>query len=221
MEIDRELLSRLSHIQNPILHFYEWEAPCATYGYFLNPHDYIQASAVEKLQLQLAKRPTGGGVIFHLCDFAFSMLLPASHSDFSLNTLENYAFVNNIVLEAVQGFSGGKLKTQLLETEATQKDFSAYFCMAKPTQYDVMIEGKKVGGGAQRRTRHGYLHQGAISLMLPPEPFLAEVLLPETGVLENMRRNTFALLGHAATAQEQLEAKKELRKQLWNVLSQV
>ena len=40
--------------------------------------------------------------------------------------------------------------------------------MAKPTPFDLVIEGKKVGGAAQRRTRKGLLHQGSLSVCPPP-----------------------------------------------------
>src|SRR5271170_516877 len=85
MERDKELLEGLSQEQKPILHFYEWEGDCATYGHFIRPQQWIDLDAAQRLKLNLAKRPTGGGIVFHLSDLAFSLLLPASHPDFSLN----------------------------------------------------------------------------------------------------------------------------------------
>ena len=35
-------------------------------------------------------------------------------------------------------------------------------CFARPVVYDVLVSGAKVAGAAQRRTRHGLLHQGSI-----------------------------------------------------------
>ena len=35
-------------------------------------------------------------------------------------------------------------------------------CFARPTGYDILVEGAKVAGGAQRATRDGLLHQGSI-----------------------------------------------------------
>jgi lipoate-protein ligase A len=52
----------------------------------------------------------------------------------------------------------------------------AGFCMARPTRYDVMWEGKKVGGAAQRRSRHAYLHQGTIAITPAPQRVLEDVL---------------------------------------------
>jgi lipoate-protein ligase A len=35
-------------------------------------------------------------------------------------------------------------------------------CFAKPVRADVMIDGRKIAGAAQRRTRRGLLQQGSI-----------------------------------------------------------
>jgi lipoate-protein ligase A len=35
-------------------------------------------------------------------------------------------------------------------------------CFANPVRADVMVNGRKVAGAAQRRTRAGLLHQGSI-----------------------------------------------------------
>ncbi|MFQ5729989.1 MAG: hypothetical protein ACE5GN_06480, partial [Waddliaceae bacterium] len=165
MALDYELLRGLSSTQQPILHLYEWDEDAATYGHFLDPYNFLNKDGVEKHNLQLARRPTGGGVVFHMTDFAYSILVPASHPGYTVNTLENYGFIHRIITKVVQRFLASKNSPELLPEEPQNvDDHSCHFCMARPTKYDVMWEGRKVGGGAQRRTRHGYLHQGTISI---------------------------------------------------------
>ncbi|MFS8563928.1 MAG: hypothetical protein LVR00_06280 [Rhabdochlamydiaceae bacterium] len=86
MEIDAYLLDTLGDKRDPILHFYEWAGDCATYGYLTNPKDYLDEEGVAARGLSLAKRSTGGGIVFHSWDFAFSVLVPAE-SPFFLLTL--------------------------------------------------------------------------------------------------------------------------------------
>lgn len=193
MQLDQKLLSELSSKEHCVLHLYDWERDSATYGYFTDPFKSLNKEKVQ--QLQLAKRSTGGGIIFHLWDYAFSLLVPKSHPSFSLNTLDNYAFINEIVAEAITNFTGGKVKTELLQAEPEPLNSACTcFCMAKPTQYDIVVNGRKVGGGAQRRTRFGFLHQGTISLMQPDYNYLETILLSKAHVIEAMKQNTFALL---------------------------
>jgi lipoate-protein ligase A len=211
MEQDKALLDGLSNEKHPILHLYEFEENSATIGHFLQPEDFFNMQEVEKRGVQIAKRPTGGGIIFHLWDFAFSALIPASHPSFSLNTLENYATINRAVLAAIEEFlqkTGGELTPQDGDILTPS---CAHFCMAKPTKYDVLFEGKKVAGAAQRRTRAGLLHQGSISLVLPSKEFLESILRPEVAVLEGMLTFTFPLLGESASLKQQDECREEIK----------
>jgi lipoate-protein ligase A len=214
MQLDSMFLSQLSPTSNPLLHFYDWISPSATYGYFIRPEHYLNREAVDKWNLQLARRSTGGGIVFHLSDLAFSVLIPSGHSAFSHNTLQNYAFVNRYVAQAIQKFLKGRFTPTLLIEESVPLDsLCCSFCMAKPTKHDVMIEGRKISGGAQRRTKNGFLHQGTIALELPSDALLDEVLIPGTKVVEGMRNHSFALLD-SPTEKEMQEAKIELQQLL-------
>lgn len=212
---DYELLCQLQMTHTPILHFYEWEGDSATYGHFIQPFDFLNKASVEKFQLNLAKRPTGGGIVFHLSDFAFSVLVPSSSPHYSLNTLENYAFVNQIVSHVIQQFLGNQSSPCLLPNEPNALDAHCqHFCMAKPTKYDVMLNGRKVGGGAQRRTKQGFLHQATISLAMPSEDYLQEILLSNTCVLQAMKQHSFLLLDSDYTVRQIEEARNGLKSDL-------
>lgn len=211
MSRDSDLLASLESRREPLLHLYDWSAPSLTYGYFTKHELLLDTAACEREGVSMARRPTGGGVIFHLTDFAFSFFLPATHSDFSSNTLENYALVNHVVIEAI-GECIPK-RAELLAQEPTPLDaHSASFCMAKPTVYDVILDGKKVGGASQRRTRFGLLHQGSISLQLPPFDLLERLLLPNTRVLEAMRHFSYPLLGDEELASARARFKEALKR---------
>lgn len=210
MALDHALLIDLENETEPLLHFYDWEREAATFGHFIDPEKFLNMNGVHAKGLELAKRPTGGGIVFHNCDLAFSVLVPCVHKGFSQNPLDNYTFVNRRVIWALKQMR--EFSPELLPDEPKALDKHCMsFCMAKPTKYDVMIEGKKIGGAAQRKTRFGFLHQGSISIGFLPEEFLSTCLAPQTHVLEGMRQNSFALLGNKWTQKELEETRKELR----------
>ena len=221
MRLDAELLEKADSFSKPILRLYEWEGDSATYGYFTDPAKLLDLNNANRLSLSLARRPTGGGIIFHIWDMAFSVLVPSHCAEFSTNTLENYAFVNNAVLAAIKEFLGGKPPLSLTPVDFSPWDTACtHFCMAKPTQYDVMWEGRKVAGAAQRRTRKGFLHQGTIALVMPPQDYLEQVLLPGTKVHEAMQAHTCPILGEGASQTQIDAAKTYLRLALATHLTQ-
>lgn len=212
MQKDKDLLDTLHLEKDPILHLYEFAPRSATYGHFLKLEEFFDLNKVKEEKMHFAKRPTGGGVIFHLWDFAFSALIPATHLRFSHNTLENYATINNPVLAAVEEF------LKKAGCELTPDDGAILgpgcksFCMAKPTKYDVMLEGKKVAGAAQRKTKGGFLHQGSISLILPSQKLLSSILLKDLTVVEGMMAFTYPLLGEGASEKELISGRKEIKE---------
>lgn len=220
MAKDAALLDQLDPSGPSLMHFYEWNAPCLTYGYFTDPARYLHLHLLQAYGLQKARRPTGGGIIFHLSDLAFSVFIPAQHPAFSLNTLDNYALINRKVAEAVSCFDAQFVLPQLLTQEIVCLGRECHaFCMAKPTQYDLVVHGKKVGGAAQRRTKRGLLHQGSLSLCLPPLELLMQVLKSPAEVVKAMQEHSFYLLPEQTTEQELGEARREMKAILKDVLS--
>jgi len=212
MDVDAHLLESLE--DTPILHLYDWTAPSATYGHFIQPERFLYQDRLSRWNLQLARRPTGGGILFHGSDFTFSFLLPASHPDFSMNTLENYHFVNHLVIGLLSQFQVANY-TLLPEPPPAVQGAEKHFCMAHPTQYDVIWNGCKIGGAAQRRTKKGFLHQGSISLLSPSLDMLQDLLIDERTITAAMQQNSKALLPSNAdltTAKAQLNT---LFRSIW------
>lgn len=84
--------------------------------------------------------------------------------------------------------------------------------MAKPTQYDLIINEKKMGGAAQRKTKLGLLHQGSISLSIPSNDLLNEVLI-DNKIIESMHQFTYLMLPQYSA----LEDIKNLKNKIKNL----
>jgi lipoate-protein ligase A len=213
MRCDAELLDALDPAGEPILHLYDWAKPSATYGYFVRPEEYLIPGTVD-----FARRPTGGGIVFHIWDLAFSFLMPSNHPHFSLSTLGNYEFVNSAVLKTVQSYFS--LAPELILKDGVEISAECQnFCMAKPTQYDVVYQGKKIAGAAQRRRKQGYLHQGTISLCSPDVALLKAVLLSKEDVVRAMQTFTFAPVKSSDLAGVRLDLQKLLAAKLREALN--
>lgn len=210
MQLDALLLENLEGQERPILHLYEWEKPSVTFGHFVKPEELLDLEEANKRGLDLARRPTGGGIVFHLWDLAFSVLVPAKSNLFSTNTLDNYNLVNRVVKDVVKEFLGISEIGLIPDDAPFQDQKCTHFCMARPTKYDVMLGGKKIAGAAQRKTKDGFLHQGTLAL-LAPDPELLGAVLPSEAVREAMMQTTFPLV---ADRKELKEGRRELCEHL-------
>lgn len=195
MATDLRLLEALEPDQPPCLHLYRWEAPCATYGHFCHPELWLDLEAVAAQGWQLARRPTGGAITFHICDLAFAVLVPASHPAYQLSTERRYCFVNGALARAVARYRG-ITPPSLIDQEEGEllSPACGHFCMARPTRYDLVIDGAKLAGAAQRCTKRGFLHQGSLFLAKPPLDQLAKLLRPDSVLLSAFQRQSLALL---------------------------
>ncbi len=101
MSLDIKLLDNLKAEDEPILHFYDWQKPSLTFGYFIDLKKYLNLAKLKKYGFDFARRPTGGGIVFHTWDLAFSFLMPAKHKYFFEDVLKNYQFVHQIVKKAL------------------------------------------------------------------------------------------------------------------------
>lgn len=194
MSNDFLMLSQLNQNSSIILHLYQWNVPSITHGYFIRPEEYLDLDYLNKSKVKIGRRPTGGGITFHLTDFAFSILVPSHCSQYSMNTLDNYACVNRFLSQVVSQWSADQIQPELLtEPDECEDKNCRAFCMAKATQYDLVLKGKKLGGAAQRRTKQGFLHQGSLSLAPLSEEFLTKVLKSEK-IIQSMQKESGYLL---------------------------
>lgn len=160
MAVDEALLRCLPLDRLPVLRLYGWDRPAQSLGYF-------QPTAEAIPGLEWVRRYTGGGLVDHRGDVTYTVVLPRSHRLMEVSMAESYAALHEGVAEALVHLG---LDAELVQ-RADAVDASA--CFQKAVCHDVKLNGRKVAGAAQRRTREGMLHQGSILL---PDPALRQPL---------------------------------------------
>lgn len=152
MALDEALLESAREIGIPILRFYAWTEPAATFGYFQH---YKEIAAWTPLR-PLIRRPTGGGLVPHDADWTYSVIIPPADPWYELRAVESYRRLHEWVTSALRA---ADIPAELaLERK---KDIPGQ-CFIGAEQFDVLVAGKKVAGAAQRRAREGLLIQGSI-----------------------------------------------------------
>lgn len=193
MERDYKALSTLES-SHALLHLYDLPERSVTFGRLMNPSSFLRKRSDE-----LARRPTGGGLLFHGSDFTFSLFIPTDHSDFRKETKTFYERIGKRLQELLAPF----LPLTLYLGEEKEKKPS--FCFAHLSSFDLTFEGKKVAGGALRRTRKGLLYQGSILLAPFKEEEIKPLITPKD--FFHMQEKSFPLLGKKVSSHELMEAR--------------
>jgi lipoate-protein ligase A len=152
MALDEALLEAMPRLLKPVLRFYGWTDGAASFGYFQ------KFSEIERttLLLPLVRRPTGGGLVPHDADWTYSLAFPTNHEWYSTSAVESYRRVHHWIQSA---FEELKVSTELApccrKSEPGQ-------CFAGYEKFDLLWQGKKIAGAAQRRSKLGLLIQGSV-----------------------------------------------------------
>src|SRR6266568_3752219 len=162
MAVDEALLE---HATVPLVRFYQWHSPALSFGYFGKFADVANYAG----ERHLVRRWTGGGIVLHGDDLTYSIVIPANDAAFSESTMSIYEKVHRALRDAL-GSNGPELATvaavcdRRIQINSAVTDRRYNDCFANPVRADVMLDGRKIAGAAQRCTRAGLLHQGSIQL---------------------------------------------------------
>jgi lipoate-protein ligase A len=151
MAFDEALLEAAPRLGRPVLRFYGWTEPAATFGY---SQSYREIESLTALR-PLVRRPTGGGLVPHNGDWTYTLVFPPGHPWFGLRARASYERVHGWVCRA---FTRLGLPTKLAPVSLPGHGQ----CFVGAEQFDVLLAGAKIAGAAQRRTRTGLLIQGSV-----------------------------------------------------------
>lgn len=144
-----EAMMRLATV--PTLRWYRWAGPEVSFGYPMRWKDVSPLAAGRPA----VRRWTGGGIVEHGRDLTISLAVPAEFSPPS--PLAFYERVHR-ALAAVLG-PGSRLASGNASPAGDA-------CFTNPVRNDVLMDDRKIAGGAIRRCREGLLYQGSIQSQL-------------------------------------------------------
>lgn len=160
MATDFLLLQRYPSPEAPRFRHYDWRAPAFTFGY-AQKIAFVRAQLPPGEQVELCRRPTGGGVVDHREDWTYALVIPRGHPLEELRASTSYRGVHEALAEALRA-QGAAAITQSAPPEG--EDDAAGVCFKRAEVYDVVnpATGEKIAGAAQKRNKHGLLFQGSI-----------------------------------------------------------
>ena len=172
MAIDEALLESA---KVPSLRFYRWDHAALSFGYFGRYADV----APHESERDLVRRWTGGGIVLHGEDLTYSLIIPAHDSSFANSSTSIYAMVHESIRCALVASGkraelatvAGVVETGTAVSDPPETGYNAGHCFANPVRADVLLNGQKIAGAAQRRSRAGLLQQGSIQQVALTDDF--------------------------------------------------
>lgn len=168
----------------PTLRFYGWEPPAVSIGYFQGIEQEVDLAACKRLGVDVVRRLTGGGAVFHDKELTYSIIIPEKDNIVSRNILESYGQICGFVVEGLRKLG-----------------LPAEF---KPIN-DIVVNGKKVSGNAQTRRGGMILQHGTVLLEADVKKMFSILKVPD----EKIRDKMIAAVEERVTSVER-EAKKKI-----------
>lgn len=155
--IDKALFKAFENGSLPILRLYSWQKS-VTFGAGQNPSDY--ENLLKEYKNNFSKRITGGGVLFHGHDISYSLILPSSFID-NKSVKETYELICSFILEF---YSNLGLKASFAKDIKSIVLSKSPFCQVGFEAYDIIVNGRKIGGNAQKRAKSVIFQHGSIPI---------------------------------------------------------
>lgn len=221
MAIDT-VLCRGGYCEVPTLRIFGWRPFCLSLGYHQSPAE-IDLAACRRAGIDVARRPTGGGAIFHAQEVTYSVAIPVGDAWYGLLPLDLYRRISEAIaaglrlLGAAVSFAPAALAPWPAPRPATGRSsaLAPVACFATSARNEILCAGRKLVGSAQRRFRGGALQHG--SILLGPQhhrivEFMAADQATRASVRSHLEGHTITLgeaCGRAVKADEVITALRE------------
>ncbi|MEN8146702.1 MAG: lipoate--protein ligase family protein [Campylobacterota bacterium] len=207
MALDEALLEGFREDDLPILRLYGWE-PALSLGRFSSILKSVDLERLEQQKLACVRRMTGGGVLVHGDDLSYTLILPRKQLK-NRGVKESYRYLCRFLISLYEKLGQSAHFAHELQLEGERSDI----CLADNEAYDIVIEGRKMGGNAQRHTRHALFQHGTIPISVDESRF-APLFFGESGLA---RAATLERLGSTVAYEELALLVKEAFSETFDV----
>lgn len=157
MGIDKTLINSYKYDQQPTIRFYTWEKSF-TVGVSQNCEEY--SKLYPQYNRNCAKRMTGGGALFHGHDLSYSLIVPTQFLE-GLSVKESYEVICTFLINFYKNLG---LDAKYAKDDESITLSKSNFCQVGFEAYDIIVNGLKIGGNAQKRSKKFIFQHGSIPI---------------------------------------------------------
>ncbi len=161
----------------PTVRLYGW-APAAVSLGRAQTRDAVDVDAARALGLDVVERATGGGAIIHeASEVTYSVVLPLDHPGLPADIPGSFTYLSQGVHHALRALGLAAEFEYAGSGRATEA-----LCYLRRQGTNILVDGRKISGGAQRRTRTTVLQHGTVIVDRDPEMYARVFRTPAADV---------------------------------------
>ena len=169
MALDEALLHSVANGESlPVLRFYRWQPATVTLGYAQSVTTDLDLDICRQAGLDVVRRSTGGRAVLHDHEVTYAVIAPLNAGRFGNSVLDCYRVISKVLQETLRQLG---LPAQLVPGKPRDghKNATKAVCFTAPSQYELLIDGCKVAGSAQKRHGQAFLQHGSIPIEMDLE----------------------------------------------------
>jgi lipoate-protein ligase A len=182
MALDEALLCCFDpKLSLPVLRLYGWHPPALSLGRYQDAHAALKLDLCAADAVPVVRRMTGGGIIFHTQELTYSIVCAPEHVGEAAGVKDGFRRLCGFLLGTYSRLGLDAAFAVDLKPDGERLGQRTDFCFAGKEEFDVLVDGRKIGGNAQRRMRGAILQHGSIPLENRVQDAVQYLMAPAPG----------------------------------------
>lgn len=166
MALDEACLNHIAEgTVQPTIRFYRWQPSAISIGYFQNLTREVDLNACDELGVDIVRRQTGGGAVYHDYEGELTYSVIAPMDIFPKNIIESYKEICGWVMKGLENVG-----------------IESHFIPIN----DIISGQKKVSGNAQTRKKGILLQHGTILYKVDVKKMFSLLKVPDEKIRDKM-----------------------------------
>ena len=172
MATDDAIAQQVAKGESPsTLRFYTWKPYTISLGYHQKVEE-VNCQACKHDGIGLVRRPTGGRAVFHAEELTYAVIFDPKAPVYHPTILETYLLIARALVVGMRRLG---VRVEVAPSRSSPNSSGSktrFLCFSTTSAFEILAEGKKLIGSAQRRwpgvvLQHGSLLLGRSHLNLP------------------------------------------------------
>jgi lipoate-protein ligase A len=165
MAVDEALLASFDPAASaPVLRLYGWHPPAFSLGRFQDAGQALDLEKCRAARIAVVRRITGGGLIYHADELTYAIVCSPRHIPPASSVKDSFRVITSFLLRFYEKLGLAPSYAVDHYPAGARLGERTPICFAGRESYDILVNGRKIGGNAQRRLKNIIFQHGSLPL---------------------------------------------------------